>query len=175
MWLNDEYELEIQCLKAISYKIGNELFLNLEKVIPLPEARDYMVLRREKTQKEKKQVSGSRSDPTIPFLVERGLLNTNDRLFLIALPKANLTIPPESEEKAKRATFLSPREIRWDYDGNVYSLSSLCEKICAEFGFPDAGPFQGPLYWAKEGQDKSLVDLKLHHSPPSVGSNKTTN
>ncbi|HAO78489.1 MAG TPA: hypothetical protein DCQ92_05835 [Verrucomicrobia subdivision 3 bacterium] len=159
MWLNDEYELEIQCLKAVSYKIDNELFLNLEKIIPLPEASEYMVQRREKTQNEEKQVSGSRREQTLPLLVERGLLKPNDRLFLIALPKANLNIPPEKEAKAKHATFIGPKEIRWDYDGNIYSLSQLCEKICAEFGFPDAGPFQGPLFWAKEGENKSLVDM----------------
>ena len=164
LWLNDEYELEIQCLKAVSYKIDSELFLNLEKVIPLPEASAYMVQRREKTQNEKQQVSASKREPTIPFLVDRGLLKPNDRLFLIALPKANLIIPPEKEAKAKHATFLSSKEIRWDYDGNIYSLSQLCEKICAEFGYPDAGPISvtGSFGQRKEKINHSLNFLIWH-------------
>ncbi len=158
LWLNDEFELDIQCLEAVPYQIGDELYLDLEQVIPLPEAQEYIVQQREKTHKEEKQASITRGERTVPMLVDRGILNTNDRLYLIKLPKPGLVLPTE---KAKHATFISDQEIRWDFDGKSYSsLSRLCRKICEEFGGDvGSGAFQGPLFWAKEGQNKSLADI----------------
>ena len=126
----------------------------------MPEASEYMVQRREKTQNEEKQVSGSKRERTIPLLVDRGILKQNDHLHLIELPKKNLNIPSGKEIQARSAIFLSAREIRWEYDGKNYSsLSRLCERICEEFGVPDSGPFQGPAFWAKTGENKSLAEL----------------
>jgi hypothetical protein len=93
----------------------------------------------------------------IPTLVIRGILKPNDRLHLIKNLKPGLII---SDEKAKKATFISEKEIRWDLDGQVYSLSGLCKKICERFGGKSgSSTFQGPFYWAKEGQEKPLSEL----------------
>jgi len=51
LWLN-ERGLDIQCLEATPYKIEADIYLDLEQVIPLPEAKEYIVQRREKAQKE---------------------------------------------------------------------------------------------------------------------------
>jgi hypothetical protein len=47
LWLNGQ-GLDIRCVKISSYKHGGEILLDIEQVIPLPEAADYMVRLRQK-------------------------------------------------------------------------------------------------------------------------------
>ena len=42
LWLL-QYNLQIQCYKATPYQHGETLFLNLEQIIPTPEAADFMI------------------------------------------------------------------------------------------------------------------------------------
>jgi hypothetical protein len=103
------------------------------------------------------KLPGTKGERTIPSLVIRGFLKPNDRLKLIKAPRADLKI---NDEKARHATFKSEQEIIWDFDGGTYSLSKLCKKMCEQFGGDlGSGAFQGPLYWAKEGQNISLADF----------------
>ena len=49
--------------------------------------------------------------------------------------------------------------MKWDYDGNLYSLSGLCKTICEMFGGDvGSGAFAGPDYWAIEGEQISLAE-----------------
>lgn len=111
------------------------------------------------SKEEKPGIPAKKAKDAIPLLVIRGILKPKDRLHLIKNPKPGLNI---TEEKARHATFFSQHEIRWDLDGQTYSLSGLCKKICERFGGNlsfGAGTSQGPLYWAKEGQEISLAEL----------------
>ena len=171
LWLN-ENGLDVKCLEATPYKIGADIYLDLEQVIPLPQAQEYMVQRREKTLKEEKQATNTKGERTIPMLVARGILKLDDRVRLIKLPRPNLEI---SDEKARHGTFTDGQKIRWDYDGQDYSLSGLCKKICELFGGDSgSGAFQGPLYWAKEGDNKSLAEIawSLDSQPPVADDGK---
>jgi hypothetical protein len=47
MWLRD-YELDIECIRLHSYKIGEKTFLDIQKIVPLPEAAAYQVQLRQK-------------------------------------------------------------------------------------------------------------------------------
>ena len=52
LWLL-QYNLQIQCYKATPYQHGETLFLNLEQIIPTPEAADFMIGITEKENEEK--------------------------------------------------------------------------------------------------------------------------
>jgi hypothetical protein len=52
LWLLD-HEIQIRCFKATPYSLGDELFLQIEQIIPLPETAEYMIDAKEK-EKEKK-------------------------------------------------------------------------------------------------------------------------
>ncbi|MDH5190064.1 MAG: hypothetical protein OEW89_02315 [Gammaproteobacteria bacterium] len=52
MWLN-ERNLDIRCVRLKPYKDGDRTLLDVQTVIPLPEAEDYQVKIREKQQKER--------------------------------------------------------------------------------------------------------------------------
>lgn len=51
LWLNEVYGLDIRCVRLTPYKVDERLFLDIEQVIPLPEASDLTVrLRRRETE-----------------------------------------------------------------------------------------------------------------------------
>ena len=52
LWLLD-HDIALQCFRATPYSLGEELFLQIEQIIPLPETTEYMIDAKEK-QKEKK-------------------------------------------------------------------------------------------------------------------------
>ena len=50
LWLNDQ-GLDITCVKLAGYRQGEELLIDVQQVIPLPEAGEYMVQLKEKRQR----------------------------------------------------------------------------------------------------------------------------
>lgn len=59
IWLNDQYGLDIRCVRMTPYAVGERVLLDVRQVIPLPEAGDYQVrLRRKEQQKERVLRSG---------------------------------------------------------------------------------------------------------------------
>lgn len=155
LWLNDR-GLDIRCLEANPYQIENGLYLNVEQVIPLPSADSYVVQQREKATKIERQVTSQRKEQTIVTLMANGILRADMRLHLIEGPRVELS---QIEERAKYATFIDKKEIRWDFDGNIYTISDLCRAICEQFGGDvGAGSFRGPKYWSIEGDSISLME-----------------
>lgn len=59
MWLNDR-GLSIQCVRLIPYADGKRVLLDVQQVIPLPEAEAYQVRLREKSRKERESRQSNR-------------------------------------------------------------------------------------------------------------------
>lgn len=55
LWLLD-HDISLQCFRAKPYSFGEELFLQIEQIIPLPETNEFMIDAKEK-EKEKKGMS----------------------------------------------------------------------------------------------------------------------
>ncbi len=51
LWLLS-YKLRIQCFKATPYQFGEDFLLNLEQIIPIKEAEDYVISMSDKTQQD---------------------------------------------------------------------------------------------------------------------------
>lgn len=61
LWLNDLYGLDIKCVKLSPYRIAGRLVLDVQQVIPLPEAEQLMVrLRRRETAARAAEQASSR-------------------------------------------------------------------------------------------------------------------
>jgi len=52
LWLLNNYKVRIQCFKATPYSYENQLFLNIEQIIPIKEAEEYTIKMAEKTQED---------------------------------------------------------------------------------------------------------------------------
>ena len=48
MWLLN-YHVQIQCFKAIPYRLGDQLFLNMEQIIPIKDSEDFIISMGNKT------------------------------------------------------------------------------------------------------------------------------
>lgn len=48
IWLNDTYNTDISCYRIVPYRLGNEVLLDLQQIIPLPEAKDFQIQQRQK-------------------------------------------------------------------------------------------------------------------------------
>ena len=91
LWLNKS-GLDVSCVRIKPHKIDDRIILVPQRIIPLQEARDYLI---EIQKKEEVQKSGrSRYRPrTMKIVLENNLVNPGDRVFLRnALPE-HLTCP----------------------------------------------------------------------------------
>ncbi len=52
LWLL-QHNILLQCFRAIPYRMGEEMFLQMEQIIPLPETKEYMIDAMEKEMEEK--------------------------------------------------------------------------------------------------------------------------
>ena len=64
LWLNDA-GLDIRCVRLLPYRVGDDLLLDVTQVVPLPEARDYMVRIRDREAEQE-----SRSYPDVAWTRE---------------------------------------------------------------------------------------------------------
>jgi hypothetical protein len=73
LWLM-EHQIEIQCFKATPYSMGDELFLQIEQIIPTPEAKDFMIGINIKEQESKNSESELKNRHHIRFEFWKHLL-----------------------------------------------------------------------------------------------------
>lgn len=52
LWLNEQ-SLDIRCVRMVPYQDGESVYLDVQQIIPIPEASDYMIKTREKETKRK--------------------------------------------------------------------------------------------------------------------------
>jgi hypothetical protein len=63
MWLN-ERNLDIRCVRLQPYKLEEQILLDIEQIIPLPEAEDYQVKVREQSEERRAAARDSSRDTT---------------------------------------------------------------------------------------------------------------
>ena len=68
LWLN-ERDIDIRCVRMVPYMYGNKTILDVQQVIPLPEAVEYQVRVKEKASYERaaRHEQGSRADRNLRF------------------------------------------------------------------------------------------------------------
>jgi len=85
MWLN-ERDLDIRCVRLQPYKLGEELLLDIEQIIPLPEAEEYQVRIREQAEAKRAAARSSRNTTKYEFL---GQVHNKRHLVLAVLVPRN--------------------------------------------------------------------------------------
>src|SRR5206468_2762142 len=86
MWLN-EHGLDIRCVRMLPYQDNGRVLVDVQQVIPLPEAAAYQVQVREKSRKERLARETSKDltkyDVTISGVTEQRLAKRNAILRLV--------------------------------------------------------------------------------------------
>jgi hypothetical protein len=70
MWLND-YRLDIRCIRLKPYTLDGRTLVDVQQIVPLPEAGDYQVQLREKAQKKREGRSKNWDEPSFMAAMER--------------------------------------------------------------------------------------------------------
>ena len=69
MWLNEK-ELDICCVRICPYDYGGRTLIDVQQVIPLPEATDYQVQVREKKRQERRARKSNRDNTRFNLMIE---------------------------------------------------------------------------------------------------------
>lgn len=48
LWLNENYSTDISCFRIVAYRLDSDVLLDLQQIIPLPEAKDFQIQQRQK-------------------------------------------------------------------------------------------------------------------------------
>lgn len=59
IWLN-ERNIDIRCIRIAPYKYGNDVLLDIQQILPLPEAEDFQIRIRQKNEERREAIRGSR-------------------------------------------------------------------------------------------------------------------
>ena len=67
MWLN-ERDLDIRCFRLQPYRLGSELLIDIQQIIPLPEAEEYQVKVREQSEERRAAAKSSKDLTQYEFM-----------------------------------------------------------------------------------------------------------
>jgi hypothetical protein len=128
LWLN-ERELDIRCIRIRPQKDKGDLYFDIQQIIPLPEASDYLVKIREKVMEERNvRRQNKRAKSIITSLFDLGKLKKGDLVFLL----------PAIEQKQDRINScaeivnLDQNCLKRKNDDRLYSFSRLRKIIVSE-------------------------------------------
>jgi hypothetical protein len=121
LWLN-ERGLDIRCIRLTPYRVGDLLLADVEQVIPLKEAEDYLVQLREKRREQRESARGGTMEqfwgelPPPLHPVARELLAWLEPRFTYIWPGRGSCVPVVRIEGTKHHLF----RIRTDGEVGVY-------------------------------------------------------
>lgn len=124
MWLNT-HDIDIRCVRLKPYVLDGRVLIDVQQVIPLPEAAEYQIQIREKIQKERKAKRAG-PDFTRYDVVINGTRYSNlwkrRAMLLVAQALVQKGISPE--EIAAQLN-LRGRRLWWRVDGEVHSAEFI--------------------------------------------------
>ena len=149
LWLR-ESEIDISCVKITPYRIDENIIIVPKVVIPLEEAKQYLIdIKRKENEREK---GNRRNRPaTMRILIENDLLKEGDPIYLKNGLPSHLKYEEDSSvfKAAITGKLGQSNAVVWENDGNEYSISALTWKIFKDFhpDKKDPGGINGNWHW----------------------------
>lgn len=172
LWLR-EFKLDITCVRITPYKIGSQVAIVPTRIIPLQEARQYLVQIQQKQEREKQQQNTSRRARSMHVLVENGLVTVGERIFLRHNLPDYMSYDPDNPIYHATITGKLGRQntVRWEQNGQEYSISGLTWNIFRDLHPEKRNPsgINGPWYWTNN-QGTPLWFLAENHVRPGSSS-----
>jgi hypothetical protein len=122
MWLNKR-DSDIRCVRLQPYRLGEELLLDIEQIIPLPEAEEYQVKVREQASAQRAAASSSKDKTKYQFLGK----DYNKRQLVLAIVAHYLQTHPNT-------TFEQLRQVFPDAICRNFGVVALLEKAESKGG-----------------------------------------
>lgn len=169
LWLIDNYEMDIRCVRLQPFEVGPRVVVHSETVIPLPEAEQYRlgVLRKRK-EVEREQQARERAGRLLPRLRDAEAIEEGQNLYfrtdVVPVGKPTWSV----DEPLYRARLISAdgnKNLEWT-DPNtdevvLGSPSGLAAILLHELGLRDeitSTGLNGMFYWTVDGTT-TLRDL----------------
>lgn len=164
LWLR-ESDIDISCVKITPYKVDEKVVIVPKVVIPLEEAKQYLIDIKRK--EEVKEQSGRKYRPkTMKILIENNLVQEGDKIFLKNGLPSHVTYEEDNPIfKAEITGKLGQSNaVKWANDGEEYSISALAWKIFKDThpDKKDPGGVNGNWHWVNEA-GKPLWEVAEEH------------
>jgi hypothetical protein len=116
LWLNQFEGMDIRCVRLVPYRVGEKVLLDIEQIVPLPEAEDYQVRVRRKDQERERSRTDGRDFTRYHVVLDGESLPDENKRKAVRSMVANLI---ERNCPAERiAEILGPRKFR-GIDGEI--------------------------------------------------------
>ncbi len=149
LWLR-ESDIDISCVKITPYKLQDNIIIVPKVVIPLEEAKQYLIDIKRKEEEQEKSKRKYRPK-TMKILIENNLVAEGDKIYLKNGLPSHLKF--EEDEAIFIATITGKlgqsNAVLWEEDKNEYSISALAWKIFKD-SHPDKkdpGGVNGNWHW----------------------------
>lgn len=149
LWLR-ESEIDISCVSITPYKVDDKVIVVPKVVIPLEEAKQYLIDIKRK-EEEREQSSRKVRPKTMKILLENKLVQEGDKLSLKnGLPS---WLAYDENDPTFKATITGKQgqsnAIVWEKDGNEYAVSALAWKIFKDLHPENKNPggVNGNWHW----------------------------
>ncbi len=163
MWLN-ERNLDIRCVRLIPYKYQNQILVDVQQIIPLPEAESYQVKIKQQSE-ERREARKSLRDYT-RYLFQGNSFNKR-KLVLAVIQQWVVDNKPNNLSELMQAF---PQEIR---SGGMFVPAKEAKEIYSRQGiyrhflgdgevleFPDSTEYALSNQWGKDNIEKFINHVK---------------
>ena len=151
LWLNAN-GLDISCIKIKPHQVEDKIVIVPNKIIPLQEAKQYLI---DIQKKEDEEIKQRKVRPrTMKILLENKLIKEGDKIYL------KNDLPNYLQYKESDPMFIATitgkmgqsNAVLWEKDGKEYSISALTWKIFKETHpeKKDPGGINGNWHWVNE-------------------------
>jgi hypothetical protein len=162
VWLEREFGMDITCVELEAHQRDGEVFVSSRRVLPVPEAEEYMAKRRQKERQQSR--SSSRADRAITVLLEAGLVEEGD---IVVFDPAK--VPEDAEEPYDadddfwrgRVTGKTGRSnnVEWLENGSEYSFTALAQEVLERVTDREFN-VNGYSHWRHAEYDMTLSELR---------------
>lgn len=151
LWLRDS-NIDISCVSVTPYKVDDKVVIVPRVIIPLPEARQYLIDIKKK--EEERESSGRKARPkTMKILLENGLVSAGEEILLKnALPS---WVKFDANDPTFKATITGKQgqsdAIVWAKDKREYALSAVAWQVFKELHPENRNPggVNGSWHWVR--------------------------
>jgi hypothetical protein len=166
IWLEREYGLNISCVELGAFEnpedgSNPDVFVSSRRVLPVPEAEEFMARRREKERRQKGPKP--RADRTITALLEADLLSEGDTVEFDRSQLNGMEAEDDNDDDLWRGEVTGKQgrsnNVRWLKDGAEYSFSALAQRIIKQVTGEER-VVNGYEYWTQPEHNQTLTQLR---------------
>ncbi|MEW5883382.1 MAG: hypothetical protein AB1725_04060 [Armatimonadota bacterium] len=163
LWLSS-FGIDITCVRITPYSHDGHMVVVPTRVIPIPNAEEYMI-QIERKDRARRDTSQKRRPDSLKVLLDNNLVHADQPIFLRrSLPHYVELERQRSEDSRFKAVITGNanrnKGIRWEHDGKEYSITGLTEILFKQF-HPERknpGGINGNTYWETE-DGRSLWEI----------------